>query len=721
MSAPATEQAEPSIQSIRSILEIKDRCYLREHGLILDLGSSAAAAYENFSLRRKEPPVSTFYEGQGFRRLDQMSQDFVFWTQKELPMSGFEALVRGASSERIAVYIDGERLGAAQLKPDEIRTVRMSRSERPLPAGQHRLTLALSRPRGNSPSADIGWVRLGTPSTSDKDQPASREQVFSEVTIGEQRQAGIVVKAGGIVSCPVWLPDQAQLSVSLGIWGAGMAEGEILVVDQHNVEHVVARTLRNEEEKRDFVPTTVDLSRFSSQFVDLQFRAQRHSQAARVVFGAPRLVSQSVDVTASPRAKRAVVVIMSALGARHTPPASARAGLPAFNQLAQVATTFSNFRSSSTSVPSVIASLLTGLAPYQHGLSGLHKVLPSQLPTLAAAVETSGGRSAFMTGVPTSSAEFGFDRGFELFSVSRPQFDQAATEPLQKAIDWLKTTVDNDGPVLAMVHLRGAHPPFDISRERARELPPAEYGGDLSPRRAAIQIGAIGRRELRRRVMNDEDWTRLEAMEKAALERQSHALAEMVHWLRQAELYDDTLLVVMGDVAPGEKPHIPYGEDAPLLEEFLSVPLLIKFPQGHLRATSVKGVFAPRDITRTVAKSLGLDFELKNVDAIDLGQSSASRSAYSRPHIAFRDDQFSMKLGSFVLQGSNERTPQLCFMEADPGCQIRRNEAHPALVHALWLTAFSTLSPALNQSQELPEREPNLELDNALFVWGMTP
>src|SRR5690606_6204183 len=115
------------------------------------------------------------------------------------------------------------------------------------------------------------------------------------------------------------------------------------------------------------------------------------------------------------------------------------------------------------------------------------------------------------------------------------------------------------------------------------------------------------------------------------------------------------------------------------------------------------------------------DFELKNVDAIDLGQSSASRSAYSRPHIAFRDDQFSMKLGSFVLQGSNERTPELCFMEADPGCQIRRNEAHPALVHALWLTAFSTLSPALNQSPELPEREPNLELDNALFVWGMTP
>lgn len=718
---PVNKQTESPVQSIRSILEIKDRCYLREHGLILDLGSDAAAAYENFSLQRKDPPEPIFYEGQSFRTFEQMSQDFVFWTQKELPATGFEALVRGANSERIAVYIDGERLGAAQLKPDVIRIVRMSRSDRPLTVGQHRLTLGLSRPHGNGPSADIGWVRLGPPSTLDSDQPASRDQVFSEVSIGKDRLAGIVVKPGAIVSCPLWLPDQAQLSVSLGIWGAGMAEGEISVVDQQGVEHIVARTLRNEDEKRGYVATTVDLSRFSSQFVDLQFRAQRHSQGARVVFGAPRLVTQQLDAAASPRAKRAIVVILGALGARHTPPASAQSGLAALSQLAQAGTTFPNYRATSTSVTSLIASLLTGLAPYQHGLSGLRSVLPLQLPTLAGAVETSGGRSAFMTGVPTSSSEFGLDRGFELFSVSRPQADQAATEPLHKAVDWLKTTLETDGPVLAMIHLRGAHPPFDISKERARELPPAEYGGELSPRRAAIQLGAIGHSEAHRRTMNEEDWTRLEAMEKAALERQNHALDEMIQWLRQSDLYDDTLLIVMGDVAAGERPLIPYGEDAPLLDEFLSVPLIIKFPRGHLRASRVKGAFAPRDITRTLAKSLGLDFEPKHSDAIDLGQSSASRFAYSRPHIAFRDDQFSMKLGALLLRGTDQHTPELCFMEADPGCQMSRNADYPALVQSLWLTAFSTLGPALKESEKAPEREPNAELDNALFVWGVTP
>lgn len=703
-----------------SLLDLKDHCQLREHGLILDLSSRAALAYENFQLRAPAAPEPVHEQGHSFRPLDQMSQDFVFWTRTAQPTFGFEALLRGGASERIAVYVDGERWGAAQLKPGEIRITRITRNT-PLPAGRHRLTLGLSRPRGERPRADIGWIRLGQVSKDNKDQPATRDRVFSEVTIDEERLPAIVVKPGASVTCPLWLAENTTLSLNVGVWGAGLAEAEIVVIDQAGQEQVLGRDLREADQSRNYRLTSVDLSRYSGQMVDLQLRARPHAPSARVVFGAPRLARTTAPLTDAPRARRAVVVVLGALGARHTPPASAHAGLPLLNQFTQWGTSFPHYRSTSSSVTSVIASLLTGLGAHQHDFSGIEHVLAADLPTLSSAIEAAGGRSAFMSGVPTSSAEFGLDRGFESFLVTRPQQDIAATEPVRQATDWLKTTLDAEGPVLSFVHLRGAHPPFDISRERARELPPPEYGGDLTPRRAAIQLGAIARLPERHQHMNEEDWTKLYAMEKAALSLQNDALDELIQWLRQSDLYDDTLLVIVGDVGPGERPNIPYAEDKELSEPYLSVPLLIKFPRGHLAGQSIQGLFAPQDLTKTLAASLGVEFEPKASRSIDLGRSDAAALSRRRPHIAYRTGRYAVRLGALLLSGVDGRAPELCFTEIDPACQVARGAAHPNLVHALWLTTFSAIHPALQLAPpQLPLEAPEA-LRNALVVWGSTP
>ncbi len=717
MGAPSADaKQEPPVQT-RSLLELKDRCLMREHGLVIDLGSRSASAYENFNLVSEEPPEPVFYQGQSFRPLDRMSQDFVFWTQEDLPSVGFEALVHGGDSERIAVYIDGVRLGAAKLKPNEVRVVRISKNHA-VPAGRHRLTLALSRPRGKNPSADIGWIRLGQLSKTDSDQPSSRDRVFSEVTIGKDRQAGVVVKPGALVSCPLWLPERTRLSFNLGIWGSGMAEAEVVVVDEAGDEHVVGRFVREEDQERDYEAQEVDLSAYSSQLIDLQLRAQPHARSARVVFGAPQLSYDQQASETPPNAKRAIVVILSSLSARHSPPASSSTGLPVLSQLAQLGTTYPNYRATSTSQTAIVTSLLTGLAPYQHGLEETDLVLAQQVPTLAAAVEASGGRSAFLTGVPTSAPQFGLDRGFESFTVTYPQQDKAATYPLTQARAWLESTKNAEGPVLSIVHLRGAHPPFDISKDRARELPPSEYGGNLTPRRAAIQLGAIGRRRARRQRMNTEDWTRVFAMEEAALTPQNDALLDLIEWLRQQELYEDTLLIIVGDVASGERPTIPYKSEAPLEEQFLSVPLVIKYPKGHLGKSTVKGLFAPRDIVKTIANRLQVEFSPEGNDAIDLGQSNAARLSRTRPHLAYRRGSYSMRLGTKVLLGEDGGAPEVCFLDIDPACQSDRSQKHPAMVHALWLTAFSELNPALKKRPALPKMDDDEVLTNALIVWG---
>jgi hypothetical protein len=194
-------------------------------------------------------------------------------------------------------------------------------------------------------------------------------------------------------------------------------------------------------------------------------------------------------------------------------------------------------------------------------------------------------------------------------------------------------------------------------------------------------------------------------------------LSQLVAWLREHGAYDDTLLVVMGDVGAGERPLIPYDESAPLSEEFLAVPLVVKFPQGFARGKYISGRFAPRDVTQTVLSSLGLSDSLAD-DVIDLGTSEAEERAKGRPHIAYRDHSYSLVYEGTRLWGSDGKAPRLCEPSLDPQCMDDRADQQIMRSRALWLYLWSELSEPLSQPRRGEEIPEDLEFENALTVWG---
>src|SRR5690606_12436381 len=132
---------------------------------------------------------------------------------------------------------------------------------------------------------------------------------------------------------------------------------------------------------------------------------------------------------------------------------------------------------------------------------------------------------------------------------------------------------------------------------------PLEYGGDLDPRRAGLQLAAVrGRPRPQLRKLLDEDWTRLHAMQRAALEKQHVALARMFRWLQDEQLWDDSLVVVIGDVTAGEAPEVPFAPHAPLSEERMHAPLLIKWPGGAMAAHEVSQPVTTVDLSATLLK-----------------------------------------------------------------------------------------------------------------------
>src|SRR5690606_16328558 len=240
-------------------------------------------------------------------------------------------------------------------------------------------------------------------------------------------------------------------------------------------------------------------------------------------------------------------------------------------------------------------------------------------------------------------------------------------------------------PQLVVIHLRGAHPPFDVPLERARELPPLEYGGDLHPRRAAIQLAA-GRSRPRpqQRKLVDEDWTRLEALQRAALEKQDAAVARLFRWLQDEGLWDDSLVAVLGDVTTDEAPEAPYAPHPPLSEARLHAPPLVKWPGGALAAHEISQPVTTVDLSPAALAALGVEAPgpLDGVDLRDIARGRAQLP--QRALFATGENSFATRAGEWLLRGDFGSVPTLCRLGPDPACVNDRLDQHPIAAASLW-------------------------------------
>jgi arylsulfatase A-like enzyme len=297
--------------------------------------------------------------------------------------------------------------------------------------------------------------------------------------------------------------------------------------------------------------------------------------------------------------------------------------------------------------------------------------------------------------------------------------DRSATAPIDEAEAWLSEHQSDDRPRLAFIHLRGGHPPFDIDRDTARTLPPAEYGGDLDARRAAIQLSEIRQRPRVRQRMPEEDWTRLFALQKAALLRQDQRISEFLAWLSQTGLDQDTLLVVMGDVAAGDRPKIPFSLRASVREETTQTLLVVGHPDGRRAGTTSRLALSTVDVSRTIAGYLGIDLPGAWPRAIDFGEESMRGQAEMREQIAYRAGEYATSLGPYLLRGEDGKRPSLCLLSLDPGCLEDRSSSQPIATRTLWTSTWLELSSRLTALPEPIKRDVDPELEAALTVWGV--
>ncbi|HYP75513.1 MAG TPA: sulfatase-like hydrolase/transferase [Polyangiaceae bacterium] len=702
-------------------------CEVEHQGLLIDLGSPAAAAYSGFGAERSEDYQDIERDGQSFVRAFGRTLKYDFWLDEPRAGTSISVRVRGGSAKWLGLTIDDKRVGAIRPSADETKVYSFPALGAELGRGHHLLKMSFSgAPRGSrAMQGEIDWVRIGERGDDTAGYTApTLSNIVGDVVLNGAPKRALVLNPPSTLRCWMRPAVDARLKVALGFWGTGKGTAEVRVVADGE-EPVVLQTRRVAGgDSASWTPLAVDLAPFAGKVVGIEFRALDGSRGGRVVFGDPSVARRTSAPIAVPKAKVAIVLLEAGIDRRRVPPFGPTGKLPSLGELGRAATAFSGYRAPSVVVPSAVASLLTGLSPRTHRLEDGNSRLAGSVRLLSEMVKEASGRTAFFTGVPSTFAAFGFNSGWDTFDALSPVLDVPATEPMSRALKWLETELDDGhpGPRLLVIHARGSHPPWDLTREETQSLKPDEYAGILDPRRGAIMLAAL--RARRTRVVHhlqEEDWVRLHALQDAALAKQDLLVGQLVSLLKKKGAWEQTLIVFAGDVSAGEPPDSPYDPLGSLSEARLGVPLVIKFPGGDLDGRDERLPASAADVSATVLTALGIPVP-ESVDGGDLYAAAHGMvPVVASALVASAPGRYSTRLGSWLLRGELGKRPTLCAVDLDPACVNDVFDEKPYAARALWLSTFRAESAAVHANGR-PKDKQSATLDPdtvaALTVWG---
>ncbi len=705
------------------------RCEVDHFGKLIDLGTTAAAIWQSFQAKPPSSDENVTRDGATLLRTTSREQSYDFWLPERAETLDISLRARGLVSKWLYVDIDQHRAASLRLNEDELKVTALPTFKEPLDAGRHRIRLRFSGASRNTrvPLAEVDWIRLGG-----KDNPASSyaaptlTDVVSDVALSATPRRSFVLRGGSTLRCFLRPARDAKLQVALGFWGAGTGVGAISVV-RDGAPAVTLQTRKlNGGDAATWTPLELDLGEYASEVIGLELSALDATRGGRVAFGDPVIVRKPEPLPAPPLARTVVMIVLGSVQRAELPPWGATGSMTALGEIARGAVAFSQYRAPSSVVQSVLGTLLTGLPPRAHRLEEASDRLPASVRSVQRIVKEASGRTAMFTSVPTSFAPFGFDVGWDVYESFSPVNDVAATEPFMRAARWLEKELDDDasGRRFVLIHARGAHPPWDISREDAQQLKPQDYSGAIDPRRGGIVIGALRNRTRRNvRRLTDDDWVRLKALSEAALAKQDQGVARLIAALKSKNAWDSALVVVMGDAAPVAAPELPFDPVGVLTEDRLAVPLLVKFPGSVLAGSDVSVGSSAADLPVTVLSAFGLRAP-EGFTGLDLFYRANGRSELSGDaQVATLPGRYATRIGSWLLRGALGQVPALCALDVDPACSRDVLNEHTVAARATWIATYSVETESLASAGRVQRAPATLDKDTAaaLAVWGDIP
>ena len=314
---------------------------------------------------------------------------------------------------------------------------------------------------------------------------------------------------------------------------------------------------------------------------------------------------------------------------------------PALDALAQSGVRFTQAFTPSPITNTSHTTILTGLLPSSHGVTDFAIPLSPAHPTWAELLKKQGYKTAAFIGaviLDSKTLAPGLDRGFDFYdnfpehppSKSRwGRVERRAMDVVQHAESWL--TQHRIGPHFVWIHLYDPHDPYE---------PPAPYSETYKDRPYDGEIAYA-----------------------------DSALGHFISYLKRQQIYDNALIIVVGDHGEGLGEHREETHGIFLYDSTTHVPLIVKLPGATVKKI-VEAQVRTTDILPTALDLAGAPRE--QLDGESLRPYWTGSEAPDR--IAFGETDYPLRFGWAPLRSVREGglklieapRPELYDLKSDP-------------------------------------------------------
>lgn len=327
----------------------------------------------------------------------------------------------------------------------------------------------------------------------------------------------------------------------------------------------------------------------------------------------------------------------------------ASAGTPVFDALAGDGVLFEQATSPAPITLPAHSSIFTGRFPPQHGVrdNGGY-FLNEKEQTLAETLKARGYATAGFIAAYVLDSKWGIDQGFDTYVddfdlskfkvFSMGNIQRAGNEVVDRALPWIEQ--HKGAPFFAWLHLYDAHTPYSPPEPFKSQYRDNPYQGEIAF--ADAQLGRV------------------------------------VQFLRERDLYDRTVFVVIGDHGESLNDHGEEGHGFFVYESVIRVPMVVRAPFSAMKGRRVADPVRSVDVMPTVLELLGVpkpDGAVIDGQTItplmtgarpELGLEAYSEAVYPLHHFGWSDLR-ALRQGRYKLIAAPR--PELFDLQDDPAEQ----------------------------------------------------
>ena len=679
---------------------------VHHHGTFIDFGTPAQHKYTLGSWRTGWGEDGEEEGGVRFNWAAASPGRLYFHLDRPQPLR-LRLRVRPRSSDRITFYVNDDAVDHVDLprgwSEQEIQVER-----RYTDAGENSLKLAHRSRSDNSRSFAIDWLRI-IPGDDEAElgQLPRVTALRRPVTIGEEIRPTLTLRAPTRLSYYVQIPPDARLVFSAGLLEGEAATATVRITTARAEESRELYSGQLRQGREGWQNHALDLGDAAGQLARIDLEASAEDEAT-VALATPAIVTRPRPLTALPesRPRHVVVLLIDTLRADKLQTyGRTRVETPQIDRFVQGATVFDRCQAPANWTKPSCASVLTGLHPPSHRALTDSGSLPSRIPMVSEAFQRAGFSTAAMIANGYMAADFGFDRGWDLYrNYIRERLQTEAEHVFEEAAGWMEE--HREERMMVYIQTIDPHVPYDPPDEDLRRYDADAYSGPVRNRSTGNLLEDIKRGRVE---MSARDRRRLEALYDGEVTYHDRHFGRFVSRLSELGLLDETFFVITADHGEEFFEHDSVGHGHSLYQELLHVPLILRSPGLAPEGQRLGQVCSLVDIAPTILDACGLEVpdELEGRSLVpDLrgGHPPANAAAFSSQWDTgnHRELGWTARLNDWKLRMRGPAITYLYDLENDPGEQRDMDERHPIALRAARVALGQFLGASYQRSWAAP-------------------